>query len=276
MQLRNPFGDHSGMAAIKARADVYSRHYAIDRCLRRCLRAISGESNDPVPKDLVSEIYAHWGDPLTQSGENYLRSCFAEARKTEGHILQCGTSLLTLLLGALCAASESKAKQLWCLEHDAHWANLMRSWITQYEVNASHVISARAELFGPYVWYAIDPARLADRFSLVLCDGANATPQGVLGTLDKLADRLALDAVILVRKVGKAADLKALAQWAETNNAACAVVDKREGFIKISCRGSRPTLASASASASARASTAPKLATIKAPEKSAQPTASSA
>ncbi len=270
MQLRNPFRDHGSISALKTRADIYGRHYAIDRCLRRCLRAIADGSNDPLPKDLVSELYAHWGDPLAQSGEDYLRSCFAEARKAEGHILQCGTSLLTLLLGALCATSGNKEKQLWCLEHDGHWANLMRSWITQYEVTASHVITARAELFGPYVWYAIDPARLADRFSLVLCDGSNATPQGVLGTLDKLTDRLALDAVILVRKVGKAADLKALAQWAETHNAACAVVDKREGFIKISCRGSRPTLVPTAAAS------APKLATVKAPEREKPPAASSA
>jgi len=270
MQLRNPFRDHGSMTALKTRADIYGRHYAFDRCLRRCLRSVSGDSNEPLPKDLVFELYAHWGDPLAQSGEDYLRSCFAEARKAEGHILQCGTSLLTLLLGALCAASAGKDKQLWCLEHDGHWANLMRSWITQYEVTASHVITARAELFGPYVWYAIDPTRLADQFSLVLCDGASATPQGVLGTLDKLADRLAPNAVILARKVGKATDLKALAQWADTHNAACAVVDKREGFIKISCRGSRPALASTAAGST------PKLVTVKAPKRPTPPAASSA
>jgi hypothetical protein len=157
------------------------------------------------------------------------------------------------LLGALCAASGNKDKQLWCLEHDGHWASLIRSWITQYEITASHVIAARAELFGPYVWYAIDPTRLAPRFSLVLCEGARATPRGVLGTLEKLADRLAPNAVILTRKVGKATDLKALTQWAEIHDAACAVVDKREGFIKISCRGGRADLV------------APKLAAIKPP-----------
>lgn len=240
MQLRNPFGEHGIVAGMKARADIYSRHYGFDQCLRRCLNAASAGAADALPPHLVSELYAHWGDPLSPSAETYLRSCLVEARKTRGHILQCGASLLTLLLGAQCAGNRNKDRQLWCLEHDSHWANVIRSWLTQYEVHATHVISARAEVFGRYVWYAIDPARLADRFSLVLCDGARATPQGVVGTLDKVSDRLAPDAVVLVRKIGSAASLKTVTEWAAANNASCALVDKREGFVKIARRQPQP------------------------------------
>lgn len=218
--------------SLRAQAALFERYRGFDRCMRK----LTVSASDPVPMSTVAELYAHWGDPLPQGAESYLRSCLAEAARAEGPVVQCGASLLTLVLGSMCNASELQAKQLWCLEHDAHWANVIRSWLTQYRTGSAHVITSRAKLFDGYVWYAVDSARLADRISLILCDGARATPQGIIGALQRLGDRLAPQFTVLARKISKAEDLKALNAWAKCHQAGCVVVDRQEGFVKIARR----------------------------------------
>ena len=232
MQLAIPMRTYRGLRALREHAAVFERYRGFDRCMRK----LGFGDGQPVPLALVAELYAHWGDPLSQSSESYLRSCLAQATNAEGAIVQCGASVLTLILGTLCSASSQGTRQLWCLEHDAHWANTIRSWLTQYQIGSAHVITSRAHLFDGYVWYAVDTSRLADNVSLVLCEGARATPSGILGTLARLDGRLADDCTILARQVSRADDLRRLNLWAKTHDASCVIVDRQEGFVKVSRR----------------------------------------
>ena len=166
----------------------------------------------------------------------------AEARAAEGAILQCGSSLTTLLLGAVCDQAEQSKKQLWCLESDPHWANMTRSWLTEYQIRRAHVIQSQPRLFKNHVWYSLDPSRLAKRYHLVLCDGGRASVKGAIGTISRIRDRLAPRFVILVRNVTSADELRELTRWAAGRDAACVLVDKAEGFVKIASREQRPPL----------------------------------
>jgi len=112
----------------------------------------------------------------------------------------------------------------------------MRSWLTEYRICSAHIIHSRAKLYGDYVWYSLGPERLAKSYSLLICDGTRATAQGVIGTISRLAGRLERDFVILARNVTSPADLKLLAAWAKKRDAACVMVDKKEGFIKIASK----------------------------------------
>ncbi len=232
MQLAIPLNAYKGMRALREQAALFERYRGFDRCMRR----LHFEPDQPVDLGLVAELYAHWGDPLSQGAEHYLRSCLAEAGRAQGAVVQCGSSLLTLVLGSLCDASEQPGKQLWCLEHDPHWASTIRSWLTQYRIGAAHVIASRAHLFDGYVWYAVDATHLADKVSLVLCDGARATPTGIIGALARLGTRLAPDCTLLARRVVRSEDLKHLNDWARSHGASCVLVDRQEGFVKLSLR----------------------------------------
>jgi hypothetical protein len=222
------------MRALRAQASLFERYRGFDRCMRK----LCNSPGEPATMSTIAELYAHWGDPLPQGAEGFLRSCLAEADRAEGAVVQCGASLLTLVLGSRCQASERPARQLWCLEHDAHWSSVVRSWLTQYRIRATHVITSRPQMFDRYVWYSVDPARLADRISLVICEGSRATPQGIVGTLQRLGDRLAPHFTVLARKVSKPDDLKQLGDWAKARDAACVVVDRQEGFVKLTRRPS--------------------------------------
>ena len=214
---------------LRAQVAFHSRQHGFDRCMKLILdpdRQISGSQ--------IAELHAHWGDPLSPADEQFLRSCLAEAASASGGILLAGANLLTLILGGLCAKPSSAASQVWCLEHDRHWANLTRSWLTEYRISTAHVIHSPARLFGDYVWYGVDTGRLAKAYQLVICDGARATPKGVVGAVDRLASRLDQRFTILARNVKETSALRGLNDWAKDQNAKFAVIDKQAGFIKLS------------------------------------------
>lgn len=229
MQLAIPESAHRGLRSLRAQAAMFERFRGFDRCMRR----LGASAADPAPFPIVAELHAHWGDPLAQSAESYVRSCLGHAARATGPIVQCGVSVMTLALGAICHADGNRAKQLWCLEADPHWANTLRSWLTQYQIGAAHVIASRAHLFEGYVWYAVDTTRLPDGIELALCEGARATPGGVIGALQRLGGRLADDFTVLARRVSRAEDLKQIHLWAKSQDAACVVVDRQAGFVKI-------------------------------------------
>lgn len=265
MQLAISQATVKGVQALRSQAAVFERYRGFDRCMRR----LCANPHQPVPGNVLAELYAYWGDPLAPGAESFLRSCLAEAARAPGPILQCGAGLLTMVLGRLCsagagatanggpaaangdaaangpatgadtrpaAACERNLRQLWCLEQDAHWSNVVRSWLTQYGVSGAHVITSQPRLFNQYVWYAVDPGRLAEEICLVVCEGARATPRGIIGTLQRVGNRLAPHFTVLARGVTRAEDLKLLAAWAKGRGAACVVVDRQEGFVKIACR----------------------------------------
>jgi len=217
------------MQTIRARVAFHSRQHGFDKCMQQIL-----DPGVQITGTHVAELHAYWGDPLSAADEQFLRSCLAEAASASGNILLAGANLLTLILGGLCAKSSSAASQVWCLEHDRQWANVIRSWVTEYRIGTAHVIQSPARLYDDYVWYAVDTGRLAKSYQLVICDGTRASPKGVIGALERLAPRLDDRFTILARNVKEAPVLRDLNTWAKTHDAKFALIDKQEGFIKLS------------------------------------------
>ncbi|MGD8416197.1 MAG: hypothetical protein PVH91_03995 [Pseudomonadales bacterium] len=217
------------MQTIRARVAFHSRQHGFDKCMQQILDPVQ-----PITGTQVAELHAYWGDPLSAADEQFLRSCLAEAGAAGGPILLSGANLLTLILGALCAKEHTTASQVWCLESDRHWANVIRSWLTEYRIGTAHVIQSQARLYGDYVWYAVDTGRLAPAYQLVICDGARATAKGVIGAISRVTSRLDERFTILARNVRETSVLRELSDWARTREAKFALIDKQEGFIKIS------------------------------------------
>ncbi len=230
MQMNGFLGDNGAMQTIRARVAFHTRQHAFDRAAKQLVASDPGAA---ATDRLVASLYASWGDPLSQADERFLRSCLSETRSAERAVLQCGASLATLLLGAICDQSDAQGKQLWCLEDNRHWAGVMRSWLTEYRIRKAHIIHSRSRMFDDYVWYTLDPKRLADRYSLIICDGARANAQGAVGTLTRVGALLHHPFVVLARNISAAADLKFLTVWAKSHKASCVLVDKDQGFIKI-------------------------------------------
>ena len=136
-------------ASLASRAAVIHRQYKLDKRLRRVVR----ELPDQVDRPNLRALFRDWGDPLDEDGWQFVEKCVAEALVNDGPILQCGTNLMTFVLGAACHSSDSPNKHLWTLENDTQWANLVRARLTQYDLAKAHVIHTPAEIFGDFVWY---------------------------------------------------------------------------------------------------------------------------
>lgn len=217
------------MQGIRARVAFHSRQYGLDRRMQQLVA-----SRDPITPTTLAELYALWGDPLSAADEQFLRSCVAEATHADGPILLCGSSLLTLVLGAVCGRTEDRAHQVWCLEHDNHWASLVRSWLTEHQISAAHVIQSPARFFDGYVWYGVDTTHLARSYRLVICRGTRATPEGIVGTLMRLKTRMDDRFTVLADGVKDPAVLKYLRDWGQHHDAKLALIDKHQGFLKLS------------------------------------------
>lgn len=220
--------ENKTMQTIRARVAFHSRQHGFDKCMQQITNA-----EQPINASLLAELYAFWGDPLSATDEQFLRSALAEAEAADGPILLAGASLMTLILGALCDREPAKAKQVWCLENDRHWANLIRSWLTEYRVNGAHVIQSQTRLFDDSVWYAVDTGRLAKTYKLIICDGGRSTPKGAIGTVRRLSDRFDARFTLLARNVKDTTVLRELNGWAKDNDATFALIDKQQGFIKL-------------------------------------------
>ena len=249
--------ENKTMQIIRSRVAFHSRQHEFDKCMQQIVA-----SPEPLPGSLIAELYASWGDPLSSSDESFMRSCVSELNSATGPVLLCGASLLTLILGALCDAADEKAKQIWCLEQDSHWANLIRSWITEYRIGAAHVIQSRAKFFDDTIWYSVDTGRLAKSYQLIVCDGARATPKGILGTLARMEGRLDDRFTVLARNVKETTDLQALNQWAKSRDAKFALIDRQQGFVKLTRQLAAPA---------AQPDTAPSSTSVNQPPTAARP-----
>ena len=239
MQFGNTWVRHPKVQSLRANAAAYKRQLKLDRAMRRALTATTPIALDRATAGIIDA----WGDPSLSIDDPYLRTLMKEVDRASGVILQCGASLFTVLVGIAChkaskdgansaaGAKQSGAKHLWTLEHNAHWANVIRTWLNQYEISNTHVITAQVEMFGDYVWYVID--RLPDNISLLLCEGSNALPTGLRGALEQIPSRLGKRAVILARNVKRPSDLKHAHSWAKSLGAPIVVAGKDMPFVKI-------------------------------------------
>jgi predicted O-methyltransferase YrrM len=234
MQFFERLRDHPSLAEVRARAALYHRQFRLDRALRATARAPSGPELDRV----VAEICETWGDAGLVTADGSVRALLMEIQKAHGHILACGADLTTLLLALLV---EHRGIRLWILESSPHAANVMRSWLSRYELGQSHVITAPADLGEPGVGYAVDTDRLPGPFSLVVCEASNAHPGNARRLLPRIATKLHADAVAIVRNVRRRQDVEYLAEWSRANAASFVMKGKTDPYVKIVLRNQAPS-----------------------------------
>lgn len=227
---------HPRIGPWVSRVNAYQRQYQMDRQLRRLFETVP----NGLSEEQLIELWQTWGDNLPASRLPYIRTSISEAARCPGPILQCGSSLSSILIGILCHQAEAPAKHLWILEHDPHWGNVIRSWLERYEISKAHVISAPADQFDDFVWYVLDTSRLPKNFALVLCDGSAALPSSAKGVVQRMSDHLDHRCVILARNTKRPRDLKHLASWAKSRRAPFLVQDAAEPFVKVALRDQRP------------------------------------
>jgi predicted O-methyltransferase YrrM len=160
----------------------------------------------------VHVLRAKWGNPIWTAEADFLDELMTRVRlHRPRHVLECGSGLTTLVLGAL---AQRHGFAVVSLEHDEAWARRARRDLERFGLPAVRVVHAPLVDRGPFEWYSI-PHELPDHFDLVVCDGPpGETVGGRLGLLPVLHEHLR-GATILLDDANRPEEQAVLEQWRE-------------------------------------------------------------
>ena len=185
------------------------RQWVFRRAWRRFLSdpARVLHSDDPTLRELV---YG-WGNDWSAQ-HAYLAKCVAYALSGTGPILECGSGLSTLLVGAVARTTQ---REVWTLEHDAAWAGRVSSWLARYQIDSVRMCVEPLTDYGEFAWYTPPLAAMPGRFSLVICDGPPwTTSGGRYGLVPIMRSRLTPGTVILLDDADREEELRSARRWA--------------------------------------------------------------
>lgn len=235
MTRKNPFGRGGSIREFFARRRRLRHFLDIDRCIKSLVTDGAG----PESSAHARELFRALGDPLDGSTERYIQNCLTEYQASEGSVLITGAGALTLTLGAIGNGDDQRT--IWCFDEDPHWTRVLRSWLAQYDINNTFLITTAPALIRNMVRYRIDPRRLPSNFGLVLCEGTRGSVKNPFSVLVHFGHHLSPSFTLLARNVNVEEDAPLLCRWAKRHGAAFKVLDDKEGVVKVSrkanCQG---------------------------------------
>ena len=164
----------------------------------------------------LARLGSAWGNGGYPAHPDYLRAGFAAVLAGGGDVLECGSGLSTLVLGA---AARLAGVRVWSLEHIRAWASDVNALAERAGLaGAARVLHAPLVDYGGYSWYGAPAALPGAPFRVVVCDGPpRRTPGGRYGLLPVMRPRLAEGATILLDDAARDGERAVLGQWsAET------------------------------------------------------------
>jgi hypothetical protein len=157
-------------------------------------------------------LHRGWGNATWSADLGYLLEVARQAAAAREPILECGSGLTTLLLGALAGR---RGIPVWTLEHDPRWHARMERAVRRFRLPGVELRLAPLCDYGRYSWYEAPLPGMPARFGLVICDGPPGdTPGGRYGVLPVLASRLA-GAVVLLDDADRPGEMEVLDLWKE-------------------------------------------------------------
>ena len=216
-------------AALSKELGNRYRRLVFRRAMRRFLRdpeecAVTGNR-------VISDLIYGWGNPLWSALEEYLVACIRCALTVRGPILECGSGLTTLVVGAV---SQQRGSTLWSLEHSPAWAMRVRSELTRYHIDAVTLSDAPIVDRGEFSWYEAPTDSMPSGFSLVICDGPPAvTRGGRYGLVPTFHDRLAPGCVILLDDAWREEEGQIARRWKEELNAEVSRLGEAKPYFEL-------------------------------------------
>jgi hypothetical protein len=165
------------------------------------------------PPRLLSNLVFGWSNENWSAQPEYMASFLQHARSARGPILECGSGLSTVLLGAI---ADKAGNKVWSLEHDPVWADKARVSLQSFNIRSVELCVNNLRDYGPYLWYDPPKEHLPSNFALVVCDGPPAaTRGGRYGLLPVMKSHLKPGCDILLDDAYRAEEQEIVARWAK-------------------------------------------------------------
>lgn len=174
------------------------------------LRMRTMDIEDICDPRLLRRLRWAWANPNSGAVE-YLVAVADAAATTRGSVLECGSGLSTIVIGAI---SERTGNPVVSLENSSWWARhvqwclkLARAQNVDYRVRG-------LRNFGDFDWY--DLGAPVDDVTLVICDGPISTSRGGrFGLLPVCGDQLAPNPRILLDDFDRPSERQVVQRWAD-------------------------------------------------------------
>src|SRR5262249_23113396 len=107
------------------------REFVFRRAMKRFLRDPEACKNPRNP--VIMDLIYGWGNESWSALDEYLAGCIDYALTSRGPILECGSGLSTILVGAI---ATMRGQRHWTLEHESVWAARVEKNLHRYKLDA--------------------------------------------------------------------------------------------------------------------------------------------
>jgi hypothetical protein len=194
---------------IRAFLRASHRDFVFRRAMKRFLKDpyACTQAGNPV---LIDLIYG-WGNEGWCAPPEYLAGCVGRALTSRGPVLECGSGLSTVLLGAI---AKRQGQSHWVLEHKPEWATEVQSYLDRYNLESVVLCSRPLKDYGEFCWYDAPLESMPESFSLVVCDGPpGPTKGGRYGLAPIMGQRLNPGCIILLDDAGREGEIAVARCW---------------------------------------------------------------
>lgn len=220
---------------IPARDFLRATHRAVifRRAMKEFLRNL--EQGLPFDRRVLTDLIYGWGNEAWSSDSEYLAECLEHAQLCRGPILECGSGLTTLLIGAV---AKKSGNVLCSLEHHPEWGHRVARLLKQYRIDSVHLSIQPLRNYTDFTWYEAPTVEIPDSYALVICDGPpSATRGGRYGLIPVMKSRLAADCVILLDDANRAEEQIIAKRWAKELNTHYDTLGSVKSYIRFELRG---------------------------------------
>src|SRR5215213_5674635 len=179
--------------SFKEKIKTINRERQLGIAIRRLV--LASENGTPSP-DILAELGSAWGDDGFRATGGYLEEVARFAMEARGPVLEIGSGLTTLILGALVGR---RGLPVWTLEHHPEYFRNTEAKLKRYSITNVHLTLAPLRDYGEFSWYDPPLNELPGDFSLVVADGPPGHVKGGrFGLLPVLHSHFAPQVVILL------------------------------------------------------------------------------
>ena len=205
------------------------RKYVFGRAMKNFVRNPLQALTDR--NSVLSELIYGWGNEDWSAMEEYLQGCLHHAQHADGPILECGSGLSTILLGAI---SQRTGNEVWSLEHQPLWGRKVTSTLERFGISSAHLCIRPLKDYGAFAWYDPPLASMPDGFSMVVCDGPPGdTKGGRSGLLPVMRSRLKPGAAIFLDDASREPEKIIAARWAGELHTTYDILGSRKPYIVL-------------------------------------------
>lgn len=222
----------------RAREALKSAHRELvfRRAMKRFLA--SPESCARPGSPVLNDLIYGWGNDTWSALDEYLAGCIRHAAAARGPILECGSGLSTILVGAL---AQRRGQLHWALEHTPEWATRVRKHLARHKITSVILCTEPLRDYGSFCWYDPPLESMPKSFSLVLCDGPPAsTKGGRSGLVPIMGKRLGPGSVLLLDDGGREQERALAKLWEDELGASATLLGETKPYIEMTVTGKKP------------------------------------